>query len=87
MNKRSIASIVPIKLVVATVPVLPTIDQFPSAPLDQERACQLAKPVASETSTLPLPGLHHRILISPLISTFAAAFGDVVPKPTLQAEP
>ncbi len=74
-NISGMVSVVPIKFVVATVPLLPVIDQLANAPLAPDRFCQLAIPVASETSTFPFPGLHHWIRMSPLISILVVGSG------------
>lgn len=77
------ASVVPIKLVVASIPLLPAIDQFARAPLAPERFCQLAIPVASDTSTFPLPGLPPAIRTRPFTSNRVDAVGAFVQIHTL----
>ncbi len=78
LNTRSILSMVPRKLVPATVPLLPRRDQN-----DPEReaigVCHVARPVASEMRILPRPGAPPVILTCP--ATSSRAHGVEVPIP------
>ncbi len=53
---RSCASMVPRKLDTDVVPELPNVAHGVSHPLAPASACQLARPVASDTSTFPAHG-------------------------------
>ena len=78
LNTRSWLSEVPRKLVPAVVPELPRIDHTPET---EERDTQVARPVASEESTLLTPGKPPVILICPATSSLAQ--GVIVPSPIL----
>lgn len=78
LNTISVASLVPIKLVPAVVPVFQRIDQSvtDSAALD---GSQVARPFASLVRILPRPGDHPVIRICPFISS--VDLGSIVPIP------
>jgi len=81
LNTRSIASVVPRKLVPATVPALPSMTQ---APPTAAGVTQVASHVASDDeSTFPVPGVPQVIFICP--ATSSRAVGDAVPIPIFPA--
>ena len=81
LNTRSIASVVPRKLVPATVPALPSMTQ---APPTAAGVTQVASHVASDDeSTFPVPGVPQVIFICP--ATSSRTVGDAVPIPIFPA--
>lgn len=78
LNTRSCQSVVPRKLVPATVPELPSIDH---APETDESDTQVARPVASDESTLFTHGAPQVILTCQTTSSLAP--GVIVPTPIL----
>ena len=80
LNTRSIASVVPRKLVPAIVHELPVISH---APAIAAGLTQVARPVASDERTFPIPGKPPVILIWP--ATSRRAVGEAVPIPILPA--
>ncbi len=79
LKTRATLSVVPRKLVPATVPELPRIDQTPDT---AERDTQLASPLASDDSTLPAHGAPPVIFTCHATSSFAQ--GAIVPRPILE---
>ena len=78
LNTRSCASVVPIKLVPATVPLLPRIDHTPDT---DDNDTQVARPAASDERTLLIHEAPPVIFICHTTSSLAP--GVIVPIPTL----
>src|SRR5262249_27943850 len=80
------APLLPVAPVTPDCPLAPVSPEAPLCPLAPVAPCNAealdheAKPLASEVSTLPAPGLPPRIVIWPLTSN--ALVGAVVPMPT-----
>ena len=83
LTTRSIASVVPMKLVPATVPALPRRVQYAPAPL--AGVCHVARPAASEVRTLLRPGVPPVILTCQ--ATSSAVDGVLVPIPIFPLVP
>lgn len=79
LNTRSCQSVVPRKLVPATVPELPRRDHTPET---DESDTHVARPAASDESTLLTHGAPHVILICHATSSLAP--GVIVPIPILR---